>query len=253
MRNPKYGWEPQLPDHRDHRLAIDRNVTLYKKYDLRVMCPRTLFDQGQLGSCTANAICSAIEFDLLKQKLTYLVPSRLFVYYNERAMEGTIASDAGANIRDGIKTINSLGVCSEASWPYSDANPGRFTQKPSAKCFTAALKNKSVSYQAVAQNLQAMKACIASKTPFVFGFTVYDSFESDAVAQTGIVPMPGPNENVLGGHAVLCVGYDDTTQTFIVRNSWGPGWGMGGYFTIPYAYLTNSNLASDFWAISVMA
>jgi C1A family cysteine protease len=87
----------------------------------------------------------------------------------------------------------------------------------------------------------------------VFGFTVYESFEGDAVAKTGEVSMPGPSEKVLGGHAVVAVGYDDSTQRFIVRNSWGPGWGMGGYFTIPYAYLTDSNLADDFWTVRLVA
>jgi C1A family cysteine protease len=98
-----------------------------------------------------------------------------------------------------------------------------------------------------------MKGCLAAGYPFVFGFTVYESFESDAVAKTGVVEMPAPSEKVLGGHAVVAVGYDDSTQRFIVRNSWGPGWGMGGYFTIPYAYLTDSNLADDFWTVHLVA
>lgn len=97
-----------------------------------------------------------------------------------------------------------------------------------------------------------MKACLASGYPFAFGFTVYENFESDAVAATGVVPMPGTSEQVLGGHAVLAVGYDDAQQRFIVRNSWGSAWGMGGYFTMPYAYLTNPDLASDFWKIQAV-
>ena len=108
-------------------------------------------------------------------------------------------------------------------------------------------------YQRVTQVLLQMKGCLASGFPFVYGFTVYESFESDAVAKTGVVPMPAPTEKVLGGHAVVAVGYDDSTQRFIVRNSWGPGWGMGGYFTIPYAYLTDSNLADDFWTVRLVA
>lgn len=94
-----------------------------------------------------------------------------------------------------------------------------------------------------------MKGCLASGYPFVFGFSVYESFESQAVAQTGIVPMPSPNEQLLGGHAVLAVGYDDEQGRFIVRNSWGKDWGMEGYFTIKYDYLLNDNLADDFWTI----
>jgi C1A family cysteine protease len=250
----KHGWKPDHRDHRDHVFKKAEGTVLPVKFDLRKMCPHKIQDQGQLGSCTANAIAAAIQFDLLKQGLhPYFFVSRLFVYYNERDMEGTTSTDSGAAIRDGIKTINTLGVCSETLWPYSDANPGPFSTKPSAAAYTEALKARSLNYQSVPQTLDAMKACIVSKTPFVLGFTVYESFESDAVAQTGVVPMPAKGERVMGGHAVLCVGYDDATQRFVCRNSWGASWGMGGYFTIPYAYLTNPRLASDFWAINVMA
>lgn len=245
------GWKPQLPDFRDFEFTAPH--TTAPSGSLRAQCPQVIEDQGQLGSCTANAIAVAIWFDLIKQKITAFAPSRLFIYYNERAMEGTIQSDSGAMIRDGIKSVNTLGVCSEALWPYSDANPGPFTRRPPKAAYTAALKNKSVKYQAVAQNLDAMKACLAAGSPFVFGFTVYESFESDAVAASGVVPMPGKSERVLGGHAVLCVGWDDASQRFLCRNSWGSGWGQGGYFTMPYAYLTNPKLASDFWVINVMA
>lgn len=251
MSNMKYGWKPDLPDHRDH--VFSAAATLKKKVDLRSMCPKTIQDQGQLGSCTANAIAAAIGFDLLKQGLPYFFASRLFIYYNERAMEGTVKSDSGAAIRDGIKTINTLGVCSETVWPYSDANPGPFTKKPTKAAYALALNSKSLNYQSVPQDLASMKACLASKTPIVVGISVYQSFESDTVAQTGVVPMPSKSEQLLGGHAVLVVGYNDSTQRFIVRNSWGNGWGLGGYFTIPYAYLTDPNFADDFWAISVMA
>jgi len=101
--------------------------------------------------------------------------------------------------------------------------------------------------------LNQMKGCLASGYPFVFGFTVYESFESDQVAKTGVAPMPATNEKVLGGHAVLAAGYDDGSQRFLVRNSWGPDWGMGGYFTLPYAYLTDANLADDFWTVRMVA
>jgi C1A family cysteine protease len=94
-----------------------------------------------------------------------------------------------------------------------------------------------------------MKGCLASGYPFVFGFTVYSSFEGAKVAQSGIVPMPGSAEKPIGGHAVLAVGYDDDTREFLVRNSWGPGWGIKGYFKMPYAYLTAPKLATDFWTI----
>ena len=256
MKNTKrqYRWHRQKKDVRDCVYKASPTTTIWKKHDLRPCCPRTIQDQGQLGSCTANAIAAAVQFDQLRQDIhPYFFASRLFIYWNERNMEGTTGQDAGANIRDGIKSINQLGVCSEELWPYSDANPGPFTTKPSVEAYTAALKSKSLAYQAVPQNLLAMKTVLCEMHPIVIGITVYESFESQEVANTGVVPMPARGERILGGHAVLVVGYDDDTQRFICRNSWGKDWGMGGYFTIPYAYLTNPAMASDFWVITVMA
>jgi C1A family cysteine protease len=229
-------------------------AALPPKVDLRGTCPKTVYDQGQLGSCTANAIAGSIEFDFIKQKATEpFTPSRLFIYYNERALEGTVNQDSGAQIRDGVKSVNKLGAPPEPLWPYSDKNPGPFKKKPPARVYKVAAKHKVTAYQRVARVLAQLKGCLAAGYPFVFGFTVYDSFESEQVAKTGKVDMPGPEENVLGGHAVLAVGYDDSSQRFIVRNSWGPNWGMGGYFTMPYAYLLDPNLSDDFWTIRVVA
>jgi C1A family cysteine protease len=240
---------PDLPDHRDHIFSAPAPVltVLPPKVDLRPACPPTVYDQGRLGSCTANAIAAAFEFDLGKQKLPDFMPSRLFIYYNERKIEGTVDSDSGAMIRDGIKSVAKQGVCTEDAWPYDIS---KFTDQPTKECYTAAKDNQALSYQRIPQSLNQMRGCLANGYPFVFGFTVYESFESSEVAQTGVVPMPVDGESVLGGHAVLAVGYDDETQRFLVRNSWGSGWGDGGYFTIPYAYLTNRGLASDFWTIA---
>jgi C1A family cysteine protease len=252
-RIQKFGWIPDLPDMRDHLYSAPQ-ATMAKlpaKVDLRAGCP-AVYDQGQLGSCTGNAIAAAIQFDRMKQKLKpAFAPSRLFIYYNERVMEHTVKTDAGAMIRDGIKSVAQLGVCSETpDWPY-DIN--KFAQKPPAKAFTDAKAHKAVSYSRLINSAAQLKGCLASGYPFVFGFSVYESFESQAVAKTGVVPMPQPAEKQLGGHAVMGVGYDDTQQRFIVRNSWSAGWGMKGYFTIPYAYLTDNNLADDFWTIRIVS
>jgi C1A family cysteine protease len=247
----RYGWVPDLPDARDYMYAapVEMMAKLPSKVDLRPNCP-PVYDQGQLGSCTGNAIAGAVQFDREKQKLKPdFVPSRLFIYYGERVIEGTVNSDAGAQIRDGIKVVAKQGVPPETDWPYDIT---KFADKPPPKAFTDALKDLAVSYSRVAQNLGQMKGCLASGFPFVFGFTVYDNFESQQVAQTGVVPMPASGESVLGGHAVVAVGFDDGQQRFIVRNSWGTGWGMQGYFTIPYAYLTDTGLASDFWTIRLI-
>jgi len=247
----RYGWTPDLPDARDHMYAapVAMMAALPTKVDLRPNCPPP-YDQGQLGSCTGNAIAGAVQFEREKQHLTPdFVPSRLFIYYGERVIEGTVGTDSGAQIRDGIKVVANQGVPPETDWPYDIA---KFAQKPPPKAFADALHDRAVSYSRLSQSLSQMKGCLASGYPFVFGFTVYDSFESQQVAQTGVVPMPAAGESVLGGHAVMAVGYDDGQQRFIVRNSWGVNWGMKGYFTMPYAYLTERNLSSDFWTIRLV-
>jgi C1A family cysteine protease len=173
----------------------------------------------------------------------------LFIYYNERTLEGTIDTDSGGQLRDGIKTVAAQGACPEPMWPYE---PASFADRPPAPCYKYAKLHPAVQYAWVAQDAGQMKAILAAGYPIVLGFTVYESFEGDDVAKSGIVPMPGTTETVLGGHAVMAVGYDDASQRFLVRNSWGSAWGMGGYFTIPYAYLTDENLADDFWVIRVV-
>ncbi|WP_428329544.1 C1 family peptidase [Mucilaginibacter sp.] len=246
-----YGWNPDLPDNRDMQYAVVRPdalaTPLPPSVDLRAKCP-PVYDQGQLGSCTANAIAGAFQFELIKQSLPSFNPSRLFIYYNERVMEGHPKTDSGAQIRDGIKSVATQGVCNETAWPYIIT---KFAVKPAKALYTAALKNLALQYTRLNNTvINELKSCLAAGSPFVFGFTVYQSFESDVVAKTGIMPMPAPNESVLGGHAVMAVGYDDAKSAFIVRNSWGNGWGLQGYFYMPYAYITNANLADDFWTIT---
>jgi C1A family cysteine protease len=247
----RYGWIPDLPDQRDHLFAAPPAVhaALPSAVDLTPNCP-AVYDQGQLGSCTANGIAAAIEFDQMKQALADIfTPSRLFIYYNERVIEGTVGTDSGAQIRDGIKSISQKGACHEDLWPYDIT---QFTTQPPDAAYADALKHVAVAYQRVAQDLTQMKGCLADGYPFVFGFSVYHSFESQEVAQSGHAPMPAASEQLLGGHCVAAVGYDDANQWVKCRNSWGTGWGMQGYFTLPYAYLTQSNLSSDFWTIRVV-
>lgn len=248
--NQRYGWQPDLPDQRDFSYAATRAAIskLPARVDLRPSCP-PVYDQGNLGSCTANAIGAAFEFELMKQKTPDFMPSRLFIYYNERVIEHTVDSDNGAQIRDGIKSVNKLGVCPESIWTYDIT---AFAKKPGAKCYSEALKHQVLSYQRVVRDVNSMKGCLAAGYPFVLGFTVYDAFESEAVAKTGKLDMPKKNEGIKGGHAVVAVGYDDTQKRFIIRNSWGPGWGLKGYFTMPYQYLEEENLSDDFWTIRVV-
>ena len=242
-RIQSYGWIPDRPDHRDFLYsAIAPKIKLPTKVDLRSV-DSPIENQGHLGSCTANALAGHLQFLEKVSGRSYKDLSRLFIYYNERATEGTIDFDSGAMIRDGIKVLAQYGVCPEISWPYDIA---KFTRKPTAVCYKEGLKRRISSYHRL-QTLGEMFNCLAEGFPFVFGFTVYESFETIKVAQTGVAPMPKKNEKALGGHAVMAVGYDQKQKRFIVRNSWGEEWGQAGYFTIPYAYIETS--ADDFWTI----
>ena len=206
-----------------------------------------VYDQGQLGSCTANSVGAILEFNEMKQgENGATTPSRLFIYYNERAMEGTVNSDAGGQIRDGVKSVNQQGAPPETDWPYDIT---KFAEKPPQKAYDDAAQHESVLYQRLTPILGQLKGCLASGFPFVLGFVVYESFESQQVAQTGEASLPQAGEQQIGGHAVLAVGYDESQQRFLIRNSWGAGWGMGGYFTLPYPYLLQPTLSSDFWTI----
>ena len=170
----------------------------------------------------------------------------MFIYYNERALEGTVKSDSGAEIRDGIKTLARYGVCDEKLWPYKTK---MFTRKPPAKCYTDAAKRKILSYYKIA-SLDGMRQCLGLKgLPFVFGFVVFESFET--IGSDGMMPMPNvETEECLGGHAVCAVGYDDERRLIKVRNSWGCGFGNNGHFFMPYEFIADKRMASDFWLIS---
>ncbi len=234
----------QKPDARDFKLSLvlapHEAVKLPISVDLRHSCP-PIFDQGQLGSCTANAGCAA--FAMLKK--TNTVYSRLYQYFQERKIEGQINNDSGANMRDIGKALSIYGVCEESLDPYIISN---FKKAPSIKANSNAKKNKVSGYYAVL-GVDGIKNVLALKSqPVLIGFDVYESFESNSVATTGIMPMPKSKEQLLGGHAVLAVGYDDNKKWLIMRNSWGTNWGDKGYFYMPYDYV-NIKKAYDFWAL----
>jgi len=219
------------------------------------------YDQGLLGSCTANGLAFCYVFDEIKQKNTkQFMPSRLFIYYNERKIEGTVNQDSGAQIYDGVSALQRYGVCSEEQLPY-DAR--KFTREPSANLYKIASQCQlKTCYKLAIAGIMSdhAKAALNSGFPIVMGFKVYESFETVAVANTGIMPIPKPSEKLLGGHCVVIVGYDDKKNAFLVRNSWGTGWGcrsdgnvLGtkprGYFWMPYSFV-NSPECCDFWVLS---
>jgi C1A family cysteine protease len=240
--NRLYTWKRDAFDARD-RMFAHAGASIPRHVDLSPYCS-PVEDQGQLGSCTGNAIAGGLEFLERHARGAYTDRSRLFIYWNERSVEKTVNQDAGAIIRDGVKSVAKLGACDEKLWPY---NVRKFKRQPPAAAYHDASARRLTAYErctSVEQVRQALAACM----PVVFGFVVYPEFESDLVARTGVVPMPDFHNKNLGGHAVLAVGYDDPSQRLIVRNSWGASWGMKGYFTLPYAYLFGK-LSDDFWVL----
>lgn len=244
-----YGWKRDTPNVDDefHNFVVNSStLDNIKLVDLRSTCP-AVYNQEKLGSCTANAIAAAYEYDEIKQnEKDVFIPSRLFIYYNERKIEGSVDTDSGAEIRDGIKSISVDGVCSEDMWKYDIT---KFTECPTQECYDEAKNHKSIEYKRVIQSLEQLKQCLIEGFPIVFGFNVYSSFETQEVAETGDMPMPKEGEELLGGHAVCAVGFDDNRHVFIVRNSWGDSWGDKGYFYMPYAFITNTSQCSDFWTV----
>lgn len=243
----RYGWKRDTPDFRDLRYSPRvASLTVPSFVDLSDKMPLA-FDQGELGSCTGQAAAALHRFEQSRQGDTSPIdPSRLFIYYCTRSLEGTVNSDAGASIRATIKALAQFGVCPEDQWEYDVT---RFRMKPPANAFDRALKHQALRYQRVNQTLGDMKSCLASNHPFEFGFQVYESFESDAVKRTGLMPMPSNRERALGGHAVIAIGYDDRASAFLCRNSWGANWGLKGNFWMPYEFIINPNLAADFWML----
>jgi C1A family cysteine protease len=249
----RYGWVKDEHDARDLLFEPSPVVAanpLPQSVDLRPGCPR-VYTQGLIQSCTANSIAAAIEFAQKKQLLASFMPSRLFIYYNERVIEHTTGTDAGAQMRDGIKTVAKQGVPPETVWPYS-TRLSVVTKKPDAKAYGGAVHHRAIAYHRIshkdpATTLYMMKSCLAEGYPFLFGFSVFSGFK--AVKRTGVLKMPDPKtEKYMGGHAAMAVGYDDAKQRMLVRNSFGPKWGIHGYFWMPFAYML-SQLASDSWTI----
>ena len=253
MSKYTYGRIKDDQDSRDFQLVVPRLLAanLPPSVDLRGPFMPPIYDQGQIGSCTGQAVAAAFAYDHAKQGGKPFSPSRLWIYFQERLMEGRpINQDSGAMIRTGVKVVNQLGVPSERLWPYEVS---RWARKPGLLAGLSAARHKAVTYAAVAHSVEALKAALAGGLPVIVGISVYESLESDAVDRTGDVPLPNRKaERLLGGHAILLIGYDDTRQLFRFRNSWSSRWGDGGTGTLPYAYFTDYALSSDFWILQTV-
>ena len=238
---------------RDRRSALDWKYSppahvarrIPERVDLRRHCPQ-VYDQLHLNSCSANALAAALRFDEIKERRRAPEPSRLFIYFNERVVSNCVSQDEPVSLRDGYRTIAKFGACSEEMWPY---RVRRFRRRPTPACYRVATRHAAIEYYRIERGISHLCACLASNYPFVFALAVHRSFLARHVKRTGVIPVPTRRDRFVGGHAVLCVGYDRTRRVFIIRNSWGPGWGDHGYGYLPYRFITSSALSWDFWTM----
>lgn len=238
----KYFWIPDYPDIRDIMYSVKSPVTLTGDIDLRSICS-AIENQSRIGSCGGNALAALSESLMLINKKPFFDVSRLFIYYIARRDKH---NDTGIMIRDGIKAMANLGVCSEKIWPYDIT---KFAEQPSDEAYKEALDYKITKYARL-NTKDDMLDCLLAGFPFIVGIAIYTDFESGRVAKTGFVNLPGIGERLIGGHAVVCVGYLKNSRRWLMRNSWGVDWGDQGYFTLPEEYLTNRNLSDDAWQIT---
>jgi C1A family cysteine protease len=242
----KLGWIRDTKDERDRKYSAKAPRELPTRSDFRSRYPR-VWDQKSLGSCTAHAVgAAALYVDIYDKDMSIVVPSRLFIYYMTRALEGSIGQDVGATIRNSIKAVSRFGYPVEDSWPYETR---RFSERPPNEVISSAFRERIGSYERVDRDLNHFKEILSQGYPIVLGFSVYDSMYSTRVEMSGRIPVPKKGEKFHGGHAVLACGYDDERQALIIRNSWGESWGEKGYGYLPYAFIEESKLSADFWTI----
>lgn len=259
LRTHGGGWIPDRSNPRDRFLVTPQFANPGPRpasVDLSHKLPPA-YDQGKLGTCTANAIAAAVQYARrVLGKPSDFTPSRLFIYYQQRKIEGSLSLDAGGQLRDGIASVANVGVCPESDWPYDNvaADPSSHLFPPNARAVKLpppsivqeAGKYRTISYQPLSQDVAVLESCIASGYPFVFGFNVYGDFNE----MTTVLRKPRPDQlTALWGHAVLATGYNQSKRTFRIRNSWGPIANDHGYFDMDYDYVLNSAWAANFWVV----
>lgn len=243
-----YNLSRDKPDKSDEFDAINLKINIHRNsivtIDHRRTCP-DIVHQGDIGSCTASALSCIFYHNMLKFNYADpFIPSRLFLYYNTRAMKHTVNMDIGGSMRDGLKALHSYGMCPETMWEYDIK---KYKNKPPDKAYVFGQSNKGIVYSRIPQHLTQLKQCLLDGYLFAFGMSVYSNFEDGDVEKTGIVKPPTKNDIYLGGHAVCAVGFNDERNTFVVRNSWGSEWGDHGYCYLPYDFVTNPDLVYDIW------
>lgn len=218
-------------------------LTLPPSFDVSDVIPE-VYDQGGIGSCTGNA-GAMVGLHQSRVQSREIAPSRLMLYYGARDIIGETTVDQGAYIRDIFKAWSKLGVCPESMWAYDES---KVLDKPTETAYKEALNTLAEAYVSLNNaNIVELKTCLAMGRPFVFGFSVYEKFMYGSWSE--MMPIPAGNEKQIGGHAVTAVGYDDAKQAFRIKNSWGVDWKRGGYFWMPYSFITNKYYADDFWTL----
>lgn len=268
-----YGWVPSKPGFRDLLFCPHPLLTLETTPWLDLSTPTLpppfvpCLNQGNEGSCGPNTEAECLSLVAERdEKLNLLLPSRQFIYYTTRVVMGVpLNQDTGVDNRSMTQALAKYGWCDDALMPYTD-DPSQLATAPSAAAYAQAATRKVSTSLSVPQNETALQGAIASGLPWIFGFTVYESFESDTTSHTGIVTMPTRSEQVLGGHDITVVGFNASggdlpgvmpgnkwpTGTWKMRNHWYNGsvpWGDGGYCYVPDAYVLSSSLSGDFWVI----
>ncbi len=236
----KLNYKFQKKDIRDFKAVTSKGVII-DSFSLRSKV-RFVYDQESIGSCVSNAFAQYINICTTNN----VKISRLLHYYCGRAIEGDSSlDDSGLQIRQAAKIIQKYGACSETTWPY---DVSKFNQLPPLNVFKSSLFFRKYTYSFVDQQLDTLRSVLyTKKKPIIFGINVYDSFLTDTVAKTGIVPMPNLDiEQLLGGHCIVMIGFDNIKSQFICVNSWGSSWGSKGFFYLPYDYVLNPSFASDF-------
>lgn len=252
------GWRPQLPGiGRDRpykiRGSFQNGVTYPPSTNNRAKGLASIVDQGNLSSCTGNAGAQVVNTLRLRQGLAEVPLSRLALYYWTRLREGTQDSDAGATIADTITVLKTAGIGPETDWPY---DVSKYAVQPPGQEVLDALKELVLTDELIDNSdLDQIKDALYNGHVIDLGFTVMQSFQG--IGADGLMPMPMSQEDVLGGHSVYAIDYDDGVQcpgaspgALLCPNSWGSGWGLNGTFWMPYDVATNKDIADDWWSLS---
>lgn len=227
--------------------AVPNVSSLPPRVDLRPGCS-PIEDQGQVGSCTANAIVGAVEFKRWKQGRQEDL-SRLFVYFNARKMSGSESEDCGARIAHGMAAFLAHGAPPESAWPY---DPARVNTMPDQAAYDSATANTEIEYARIG-DIEHIKGALARQQPVVFSISLPMRCFEEA-GSSGVVPTPseselGPVLTLHGMHAMLLVGYDTDQNIFHVRNSWGTDWGDQGYCRLSIDTFRRAMAVNTTWVL----